>query len=112
MKIFSFKHSAKSISSIRVTRSLVSRIGRDPRIDWVLIIIVFSFLVIILVTISALKYTSFDSNLQNKVSAVQSRAAEVIDTKSLDLVIKRFDDRETLRRSLLGSYAGPSDPSI
>jgi hypothetical protein len=109
MKFFNFKKKkAQTIGH----RSVLSRVGRDPRIDWVLIVAISCILTVVLVFVGVEKYSNFDGSLQKKISTTDSKVSASIDTKSLDAVLERFDKKASDRAEALRGYSGPADPSI
>ena len=112
MKLFKFIKFRKSESTTVKPRSIFSRVGRDPYIDWILIVSISFVTVLTLVSLSLFRYLSFDDRLKREVSSAKMKTATDIDTKSLDIVLKKLDNRANVREELLRSYSGPGDPSI
>jgi len=110
MKFFNKKASVDLGSSGH--RSFFGRIGRDPKVDWTLSIIASFLVALIFVSISISRYFSYYSDVEEQVSVSKIKDLAVIDTKSLDLVLEKFEERDRLRKELIREYRGPGDPSI
>jgi hypothetical protein len=86
--------------------------GRDPKVDWSLSIIASFLVAVFFVLLSMSRYLSYYSDIKEQVSISKGKEASIIDTKSLDSVLGRYDDRARLREDLIRKYTGPADPSI
>ena len=88
------------------------RIGREPFIDWVLMLTVSSILVIILVWMSYFKYIDFNNSLNEQISVTHPKSENLIDTKALDNILEMYNSRARTMDMLRRGYAGPGDPSL
>jgi hypothetical protein len=93
-------------------RSFWRRMGRDPHVDWLLSVVASLLVMITFASIGLMKYLSYDQNLKEQVSATKFKETTTIDTKTLDIVLGRYDERARLKEELIRGYSGPKDPSI
>ena len=110
MKFFNKK--ASSDLGPSKPRSFLRRIGRDPHVDWLLIIVV-SFLFALLFSIfGVIKYLAHDNDASDQVPVSKVKDSNIVDTKVLDDVIGKYDERIEVRDQLIHGYSGSSDPSF
>jgi hypothetical protein len=112
MKFFNKKASSDLGPGPMKPRSFFRRMGRDPNVDWTLSVIASFLVMVTFASIGLMKYLSYDQNLEEQVSATKLKESASIDTKNLDIVLGRYDERADLREQLIRSYSGPGDPSI
>jgi hypothetical protein len=91
---------------------LFHRIGRDPYLDWQLIIAMTMFVSLFLISIGLLKYDEVSKTSNATFSAkdpLPSRS--FLDAQALEKVIKNYDAKDKETKDLLYSYSGVRDPS-
>lgn len=113
MKFFKFKKSKETETLVVIeSRSVWGRIGKDSHVDWAIIVCVSFVVMVALVFFSLSKYKHFDESLKSGISTIKPQDSSLIDTQSLDNLLKVFGDRANIRASLLQGYHGPGDPSL
>jgi hypothetical protein len=89
------------------------KIGDDPVIDWMLILLSSAIVAIALVAVGAYVYADGSVKLSSSSSvAASDNAASRFDQKELMRIIDAFDARAAERVLLDKAYSGPSDPSL
>lgn len=113
MKIFKKKSSVADLGTVtRKPRPFIKRIGRDPHVDWLLSVLAAFIVAVVLVFVGASEYLYFDSKLEDQISATKVVDTASIDTKSLDSVLLRYEQRALEREGFIRTYIGPNDPSL
>ncbi len=89
----------------------IKKIGKDPHVDWALIVSIGFVLCIVLVSVGFMKFKNIESRFEQNITP-KNKIDDVIDVKALDKVLLEYDKRSDLRADLLRQYVGPKDPSI
>jgi hypothetical protein len=93
-------------------RPFLERIGRDVYIDWVLSVIVSALVAGTLVFLGLREKSLFISNLSSETKKVSPKDTSNIDTKTLDSVLNRYNEKALRKADLIRSFSGPPDPSL
>ena len=86
-------------------------IGRDPFVDWVLIIAVSVVLALLLVYIGVVIYFDTDRDVNKSIEKLPVNISDIADVKSLNVVIDNFENRQAERARLSKGYGDIGDPS-
>lgn len=112
MSIFGIlKLSSKKVE-IGKKRPFLKRIGRDVYIDWVLSVIVAVLVAGALVFLGLREKNLFISNLSNETKKISPKDTSNIDTKALDAVLDRYNEKSLRKADIIRSFAGPPDPAL
>lgn len=109
MKIFS-----NLILDIRklFTKGPIKEGGRNPYVDWAMIIIVSSIVLLILIVNGVRLFKLINSgDIQGQKLSVAT-STEVFDVKNLDYIIEKFNVKAGLFNNTKKSYRSIVDPSI
>ncbi|MFA6554561.1 MAG: hypothetical protein WCS89_03570 [Candidatus Paceibacterota bacterium] len=113
MKFFKFKKITKTEVPVVIgSRSVWRRIGKDSHVDWAIIVGISFIIMLTLIFLSLSKYRYFDVSLKNRISTTKPQDSSMVDTQTLDGVLKVFEEKANIRAGLLKGYNGPGDPSI
>lgn len=89
----------------------LKKIGKDPRVDWTLIVSLGFVLCMTLVSFGVFKYIKLESRLEQD-NTPKAKIDNVIDVKVLDGVLSEYNERVNIRDGFVRQYVGPKDPSI
>ncbi|MFA6295620.1 MAG: hypothetical protein WC666_04385 [Candidatus Paceibacterota bacterium] len=112
MKFPNILKSHKHIPEALKSRSAFSLIGRDPHVDWVIIILITVIVTIVSVVVGSMVYFNVGKSINEPDVSLIPDNKDLTDIKNLDLIIKEFDKRAEIRSDLIRGYAGPGDPSF
>ncbi|MBU6232039.1 hypothetical protein KGP36_05305 [Patescibacteria group bacterium] len=107
MKI-NLKSSTKRIMKPKL--GLLRGIGRDPYLDWVLVLGVALLFAFVLTAYGIAQY--FAAGSAQSAPADSGASLPKIDTASLQKILNSYDARSAASESLSKGYSGPTDPSI
>ena len=107
MKIFLSKSRNKPLAAF----SFIRRIGRDPFMDWPLIVVAWFLLSVVLAGSSVVKYLNINQEISTPAQITTS-TIPTFDRELLNKVIHEFDSRASERADLIKIYNGPTDPSL
>jgi hypothetical protein len=93
-------------------RPFLKRIGRDVYVDWTLSVITAFAVAIILVFLGLREKSLFMENLGAENKVITTKDSSNIDTKVLDAVLNRYEERVLRGEDLMRGYVGPQDPSL
>lgn len=86
--------------------------GRNPFVDWIIILIVSIVLTIIFILVSLQLYRSVISGDIKSTDAVVVPTIKTFDREELSSVINRFNSKEATSVQVKKGYVGPADPSL
>lgn len=108
MKLSLFSH-----KKLDPSRGILRRLGKDPRVDWAIIVILGLVLAGTLVSRDLFAYFTLDTDVASSRTDIQaSSTSRLIDVSQLENTLKLFDDRSLERATLLRSYTAQADPSV
>lgn len=106
-----FKISSQKVS-VGKKRPFLKRIGRDVYVDWGLSVFAVVIITLLLVFFGYKESELFYKNLNGETKVSVTKDSSNIDTKALDTVLDKYQERKLINNDLLRSYVGPQDPSI
>jgi type IV secretory pathway TraG/TraD family ATPase VirD4 len=86
-------------------------VGKDPFVDWVIIFAVGCIVAIVLVYVGVVAYLNTDESLEKVPTPKGSNISSLVDIKTLDKVINKFEARSIENTDLSDGYMGVGDPS-
>jgi hypothetical protein len=90
-----------------------SKIGNDPFVDWVLILVSTCLAACVLISIGGYLYINTQSELSSGGTSLPAATdASKFDVKKLNIVTGVFDGRASERVMLGTGYKWPKDPSL
>jgi hypothetical protein len=91
---------------------LFKEIGRNPHLDWIIIMFL-SLLIAVFLAIGGISlYNAVTKGEIQEVVTKPSDSAKNLDKKTLSSVIQRFVEKEEASMRARSGYDGPADPSI
>jgi len=101
----------KQLASPPNEQKVNHRLGRDPYIDWVIIVNLFVIITAVLIFVSFVVYRDMKTQLGKAPVDTGSRLVP-IDEKALQSVLGDFVSREKERSAIRQGYSGAGDPSF
>lgn len=111
MKLFN-KKVADLTSEPRGIGRILHRIGRDPYMDWSLSIGISFVVCIVLLFVGYLKFKDFDLKIENIKKSSGSIETGSVNTKLLNDIFNKFDNKNIISEQFSKTYLGQLDPSI
>ncbi len=90
----------------------LKEIGRNPHIDWIIILILSSAATAFLAIGGISLYNAVTRGDSGDAHVVSNTASADLDKKALSRVLERFAQKEELSKKAKSGYAGVGDPSI
>lgn len=106
-----FKISSQKVA-VGKKRPFLKRIGRDVYVDWGLSVFVVVIITLLLVFLGYRESELFYKNLNGEAKVAVPKDSSNIDTKALDSVLDRYQEKKLRNEDLFRSYVGPQDPAI
>jgi hypothetical protein len=91
---------------------IVKEIGRNPNVDWLLILF---FCTVIIIVLAFLDYSLYNAVTTGQIQGEADTAVAAtpeLDDAAITKVITRFGAKEEISKKAKAGYTGPVDPSI
>ena len=92
--------------------NLFHHVGKDPYIDWMIVLVSSIAIFIILTWVDITTYANLDERLNQAVAVTISAAPASIDLGKLKKFVDDYDIRASLRAEILKTKIVPGDPSM
>ena len=107
--IFNKKH--LHIPNLSIINS-IREVGRNPFVDWAIVLIISVLLTIFLFIVSFFLYREIMSGNIKSTDTITTSTVEKFNQKDLSSMIERFDAKNEISTQAKRGYSGPSDPSL
>ena len=95
-----------------ITPSFLRRVGKDPVVDWRIILVVGSILILMVIGLGFDRYYGVQQRLIEASDASPNGERVSFDAGRLKTVLDEFARRTVLRTDVIRAYSGPGDPSL
>ena len=92
--------------------NITKELGRNPRIDWISVIVLSLILAIIVVLMSLYLYKVVTKDNMISASVPKSKISSTFDSDALSRVTDIYNLKDDNSKKAKAGYSGPSDPSI
>ena len=92
--------------------SITKEIGKNPKVDWIVVLAVSIFLAIILIIGAIYLYKVVTKDNMNDADASKINVSKVFDSEALLKVINSYSQKEEINKKARVKYDGLGDPSL
>lgn len=108
---FSFSNKSNNTKHrlARPKNSLLHRIGRDSIADWVIMLFVGAFIVLVYISVGYMKYTASTATIDSSVGVAVQKTPIRFNDERLDTLLQKYESKQNVQSSMVsGRYIIPN----